>query len=54
MQLDVTWVLHKKIAVTDAAAVAAAKDATTVLRAYLNTLIGSTDLTTKIWTTLAP
>jgi hypothetical protein len=54
MQIDTNWVLNKKVYTTDAATVAARKDATTVLREYLNSLIGSTDLTTKIWTTLKP
>ena len=57
MEVDATWVTHKKIHITEVAAVAARHDATTVLRAYLNTLVAASatpDLTTKLWTTLKP
>jgi hypothetical protein len=58
MALDTNTVTVTKIWVTDKATVAARKDATTVFRAYLNTLIadGSTaarkDLATRLWLAL--
>jgi hypothetical protein len=60
MPNDATTAISKKIWVTDAADVAARKDATTVFRAYVNTIIataasaGRKDIVTRVWRDLEP